>query len=90
LLSLGRYSTLKNKNLVVATLVLALLAGGGWYWWSNRQTEAPAFRTAKVERGPITATVSSTGTLNPVTSVQVGTQVSGQIQQLFVDFNSPV
>ena len=81
---------MKNKNLVVATLVLALLAGGGWYWWSNRQTEAPAFRTAKVERGPITATVSSTGTLNPVTSVQVGTQVSGQIQQLFVDFNSPV
>ena len=58
--------------------------------WSNRQPEAPAFRTAKVERGPITATVSSTGTLNPVTSVQVGTQVSGQIQQLFVDFNSPV
>ncbi len=81
---------MKNKKLVVATLVFALLAGGGWYWWSNRQTEAPAFRTAKVERGPITATVSSTGTLNPVTSVQVGTQVSGQIQQLFVDFNSPV
>ena len=70
--------------------MFAVLAGGGWYWWSNRQTEAPAFRTAKVERGPITATVSSTGTLNPVTSVQVGTQVSGQIQQLFVDFNSPV
>ena len=81
---------LKNKKLVVATVVLALLAGGGWYWWSNRQIDAPAFRTAKVERGPITATVSSTGTLNPVTSVQVGTQVSGQIQQLFVDFNSPV
>ena len=70
-------------------LLLAALAGGYW-WWSGRQAEAPAYRTAKVERGPITATVSSTGTLNPVTSVQVGTQVSGQIQQLFVDFNSPV
>lgn len=81
---------MKNQKLVVGTLLLALLAGGGWYWWSNRQADAPTFRTAKVERGPITATVSSTGTLNPVTSVQVGTQVSGQIQQLFVDFNSPV
>ena len=81
---------MKNQKLVVGALLLALLAGGGWYWWSTRQADAPAYRTAKVERGPITATVSSTGTLNPVTSVQVGTQVSGQIQQLFVDFNSPV
>ena len=81
---------MKNRKLLVGTLLVALLVGGGWYWWSNRQTDAPTYRTAKVERGPITATVSSTGTLNPVTSVQVGTQVSGQIQQLFVDFNSPV
>ncbi|HVE88725.1 MAG TPA: efflux RND transporter periplasmic adaptor subunit [Burkholderiaceae bacterium] len=81
---------MKKHKLVVGALLLAMLAGGGWYWWSNRQGDAPAYRTAKVERGPITATVSSTGTLNPVTSVQVGTQVSGQIQQLFVDFNSPV
>jgi len=81
---------LKTQKLVAGALLLALLAGGGWWYWSSRQADAPAYRTAKVERGPITATVSSTGTLNPVTSVQVGTQVSGQIQQLFVDFNSPV
>ncbi len=90
LCALGRHNTLKNRKLLVGTLLVALLVGGGWYWWSNRQADAPTYRTAKVERGPITATVSSTGTLNPVTSVQVGTQVSGQIQQLFVDFNSPV
>ena len=81
---------MKNPKLVVGTLLFAVLAGGGWYAWSSRQGDAPTYRTARVERGPITATVSSTGTLNPVTSVQVGTQVSGQIQQLFVDFNSPV
>lgn len=81
---------MKNQKLVVGALLFALLAGGGWYAWSSRQGDAPVYRTAKVERGPITATVSSTGTLNPVTSVQVGTQVSGQIQQLLVDFNSPV
>ena len=71
-------------------LLVTVLAGIFGWWWSARQGDAPTYRTAKVERGPITATVSSTGTLNPVTSVQVGTQVSGQIQQLFVDFNSPV
>ena len=81
---------MKNQKFVAGALLVALLAGGGWWYWSSRQADAPTYRTAKVERGPITATVSSTGTLNPVTSVQVGTQVSGQIQQLFVDFNSPV
>ena len=69
--------------------LLAVLGVAAWYF--NRQGDsAPAYRFAKVEKGPITATVSSTGTLNPVTSVQVGTQVSGQIKELFVDFNSQV
>jgi len=80
---------LKVRTWIVGGALLAATATGAW-WWSTRQSDAPTYRTAKVERGPITATVSSTGTLNPVTSVQVGTQVSGQIQQLFVDFNSPV
>ncbi len=80
---------LKNRKWIIGALLLAVAAGVYW-WWSSRQADAPVYRAAKVERGPITAVVSSTGTLNPVTSVQVGTQVSGQIQQLLVDFNSPV
>jgi HlyD family secretion protein len=74
------------------TLAVLILGGIAAYAWQfNRSADAtPQFRTVKVERGPITATVSATGTLNPVTSVQVGTQVSGQIKELFVDFNSPV
>ncbi len=80
----------RNAKLLLAFVVLALVAGGGWWWNSGRKADAPTFRTAKVEKGPITATVSSTGTVNPVTSVQVGSQVSGQIKELFVDFNSPV
>jgi HlyD family secretion protein len=73
-------------------LAVLVLGGIGYYAWhkANSKDETPRFRTVKVERGPITATVSATGTLNPVTSVQVGTQVSGQIKELFVDFNSPV
>jgi len=80
----------RNSKLLLGLVVLALVAGGGWWWNADRKSDAPTFRTAKVEKGPITATVSSTGTVNPVTSVQVGSQVSGQIKELFVDFNSPV
>ena len=80
----------RNSKLLLGLLMLALVVGGGWWFAAGRKDDAPKFRTAKVEKGPITATVSSTGTLNPVTSVQVGSQVSGQIKELFVDFNSPV
>ena len=51
---------------------------------------SPDFRLAAIEEGPIVATVSASGTLNPVKSVTVGTQVTGMIKELDVDFNSPV
>jgi HlyD family secretion protein len=80
----------RNGKLIGSIVLLALLAGALWWWTANRQGAAPAYRLAKIERGPIAATIASTGTVNPVTSVQVGTQVSGQIRELYVDFNSPV
>lgn len=83
-------SALRRPRVLFALLVLLLVAAGGVYWSQRGAAEAPRFRTGKIERGPITATVSATGTLSPVTSVQVGTQVSGQIKELYVDFNSPV
>src|SRR3984893_5306688 len=48
------------------------------------------YQTAPVTRGPLTQLVTATGTLNPVVNVQVGSQVSGNIQKLFADFNSKV
>src|SRR5688572_3502908 len=70
-------------------LVLGAVGAGAYAWWNGRPTPAD-FRLAKVERGTIVAAVSATGTVNPVTAVQVGSQVSGQIQELLVDFNSEV
>ncbi len=70
-------------------LMLAAAASGAWFYAQSRGSTA-RFRTAKIERGPITATVSATGTLNAVVTVQVGSQVSGQIKDLFADFNSQV
>jgi HlyD family secretion protein len=81
---------LARPRWIAAVFLLAAL-GAAAYWYSQREVRnAPAWRLVKIERGPITATVTATGTLNPVTSVQVGSQVSGQIKELFVDYNSPV
>src|SRR6188472_4761959 len=55
-----------------------------------RDNGAATYQTATVTRGPITQAVTATGTLNPVQNVQVGSQVSGNIQKLFADFNSVV
>ena len=68
---------------VIALVVLMLL----WRWNTSAAT---TYQTAAVTRGPITQAVTATGTLNPVVNVQVGSQVSGNIAKLFVDFNSQV
>ncbi len=78
------------KKIVIGILVLAFLAAGATWLYRTRNTKAPPFRTARVERGDITQSVSATGNLNAVTTVQVGSQVSGTIRKIFVDFNSPV
>ena len=75
--------------IVALMLVLAASASGAWFYAQSRGS-TPRFRMAKLERGSLTATVSATGTLNAVVTVQVGSQVSGQIKELFADFNSQV
>jgi len=77
---------------IVSIVVVALLAGGGVlaYLYAQSRGSAPKYRTARVERGPLTAAVSATGNLNAVVVVQVGSQISGQIKELKVDFNSIV
>ena len=77
---------------VVSLVVVAILVGGAvWgYFYAQSRGSVPRFRLAKVERGPLTAAVSATGNLNAVITVQVGSQVSGQIKELAVDFNSIV
>src|SRR2546430_15819485 len=72
-------------------LVLALgVLGYLFLAWTRRSADGPEYVTAPVDRGPITATVAATGTVNPVTTVQVGTYVSGPIQAIYADFNTPV
>ncbi|MRR35010.1 efflux RND transporter periplasmic adaptor subunit [bacterium] len=77
------------KKIVVVALVLAIAVVGGYFVFAKREPEVK-FKTAKIERGDIVSAVSATGNLAAVVTVQVGTQVSGTIQKLFVDYNSPV
>ena len=82
---------MKSRSLIGWLLVLvALGAGGAWWWQQQRQAEAPRFRTAKVERGSLTAAVSASGTLAATVQVQVSSQVSGQIREVLADFNAEV
>src|SRR5262250_1964363 len=74
---------------LVLMLVLGGAAGGGYLYYEGQQ-QPPRYLTAAVERGAVATTVNATGVVNAVTTVQVGSQVSGTIQKLFVDFNSPV
>lgn len=74
-------------------LALVLLAVGGllyaWQPWKKAES-GPQYRLAKLERGPLSAAVTASGTLSALITVQVGSQVSGQIREIRVDFNSEV
>jgi len=73
-------------------LLILIAAGLGlWVWapWQHGGNE-PQYRLGKVERGPLSAAISSSGALSALVTVQVGSQVSGQITEILVDFNSPV
>jgi HlyD family secretion protein len=78
------------KKILIAVLAAAVLAGGGLYFYKSGNSKIPPYKTARVEKGDITQSVSATGTINAVTTVSVGSQVSGTIRKILVDYNSPV
>src|SRR5450432_3587490 len=77
------------KWLVVILIAGAVIAAGVWYFKRDK-SDAPQYQTTPVERGELTQLVTATGTLNPVVNVTVGSQVSGRISRLYVDYNSTV
>jgi HlyD family secretion protein len=80
-----------NLGRIVAVLVLVAAGAGAWTWYASRNAAGETrYRTGAVERGPLQAVVVASGTLNAVTTVQVGSQVSGQIIEIFADFNTQV
>jgi len=72
-------------------MVAVLASGAGLGWYLNRPSSNPLqYESTVVTRGELTQVVTASGQLNPLVKVEVGSQISGIIQKLFVDFNSPV
>ncbi len=78
------------KKAIWTLLLLGAAGGAGWYFFLRSSNGAPKYRLAKIEKGDLRVTVTATGTVQPFALVQVGTQVTGTIQKLMVDFNSRV
>jgi HlyD family secretion protein len=80
---------MKKKVIILLIIVIVIIAAGLFLYLKGNGKDA-AFKTEKVSRGEIKSVVTATGTVNAVTTVSVGSQVSGTIKRLMVDYNSPV
>ncbi len=78
------------KKLILTVIVLVAIVGAGSAYYMRKGTKEPEVRTAQITRGDVVEAVQATGTLEAVTTVQVGTQVGGIVQELYADFNDIV
>ena len=83
----GRRHRRRWRRWVGAVILLALV--GAAYWGRGKEVTA-RYVTAPVTRGAVAVAVTATGTVNPVTVVMVGTYVSGRVERLYCDYNTPV
>ena len=75
------------KKLILIVFLLAVVGSAGGWYYMRKNTKEPEVRTAEITRGDVVQAVQATGTLEAVTTVQVGTQVGGIIEKLYADFN---
>jgi HlyD family secretion protein len=82
---------MNTKRWIWIGIIVVILGSVGFGWWKKHSAdEAPQYQTVLVARGDLTQLVTATGQLNPVTNVQVGSQISGTIATLYADYNSAV
>ena len=81
---------MKNKKVWIGVVAVVLVALVIWFMSGGKKEQTVEFETAKVEKQDISTSITATGTIEPVTSVTVGTQVSGIVSKLYVDYNSVV
>lgn len=80
----------KKKIILIAAGIVVLAGGGLWLFGSPTAKHKVTYTTATVSKGEISESVTATGTIEPVTEVEVGTQVSGIIDKIYVDYNAAV
>jgi HlyD family secretion protein len=81
-----------RKKVIIGVATVVVVAGAilGWTMLRNNKNGLPKYRLEKLTKGDIEAVVTTSGTVNPITKVEVGSQVSGKIAKLYVDYNSQV
>ncbi|MFI2742174.1 efflux RND transporter periplasmic adaptor subunit [Zhouia sp. PK063] len=80
----------KNNKIILTVVVILIIAIGAYFFFKSDNASTIALETTAVKKGNVTTTVTSTGTVEPLTEVEVGTQVSGEVKKIYVDFNSQV
>src|SRR5260221_4223076 len=86
---MAKKSSSWRKWIIILVVAVGVCGGGVWYF-AGKDDAAPQYQSVTVSRGDLTQVVTASGTLNPVTNITVGSQISGIIQKLYVDWNSPV
>lgn len=82
---------MNKKKIILIVVAIVVVAGGGiWFFGGSSAKHKVTYATATVNKGEISESVTATGTIEPVTEVEVGTQVSGIIDKIYVDYNSVV
>ena len=79
-----------KKAIIIISVILVIGGGVTWYFISANKYKPPVWKTAKIDTGNVSVNITATGSLNAVTTVQVGAQVSGIVSKLFADFNTVV
>ena len=80
----------KKKTILLSAAVVMVAVGGFWMLGSSEAKSTVSFATENVKKSNISNSITATGTIEPVTEVEVGTQVSGIIDKIYVDYNSVV
>lgn len=78
------------KKLWIIVISVVIIGAGAYYWLSRNSSDKISYQLGKVDRGDISVNISATGSLQAVTTVQVGSQITGTIARLYADFNSVV
>lgn len=81
---------LRNKKFIAVVLVVLILIILLAFYSLRDEGASVVYRTAKVDSGDISSYVNATGTVNPVTTVEIGSRVAGTVQNVYVDFNTPL
>jgi HlyD family secretion protein len=83
-------TSFQAHKLLYLIVIAVVLVGGGYWYWAKTSAAAPKYTTSPVKRGDITSVVQATGTINPLTTVAVGSYVSATVEYIFADYNTRV